>query len=233
MDIVIVTLFNNEGWQGPCKNPDKDGRCYICFPRDGAKPIVDIGRPKVDEQGFCTGGECWEKCLCTTKSRWGSYPPGREFGKQAQPGMKAYFVYRQPDGKYTLWGKTMVQDVNVVGEDGKYKYLHFEPFKPLPEDKWARGLAAKELTGKQWRQGRYRYIDSVREAYLERLIEKGKQFEREIETSPSIPGDSVALNIQIKRNIKERLERASDKEGREIKDVVREAIAEWLKGREL
>lgn len=229
MGIVIRVVYNNQGWEGRCENnPDKDRRFFKCFPADGAKPNLNIS-PKL-ENGCCVG-ECWEQHLCIDY-RWGCPPQGNKFGKRAQPGMNAFFVYMQPNHEYTLWGKAIVQDVNVVGEDGFY-YLHFEPFKSLPGEKRIPDLTAEELVGEEWRQGTYRYVDSNRETYLERLIERGKQFERETETSPPILGDYMALNIQIKRNIKERLETASDGEGREIEDIVREAIAEWLKGREL
>lgn len=226
MAIVIRTLFNNQNWKGPCKNPHQDQRCDICFQKP---PPVNIVPPPpddpVDEDGFCKGG-CWEQRLCIDY-KWGCTPEGRKFSKRANIGVKAFFVYRQPNHEYTLWGKSKVRDVNVLGHDGFY-YLYFEPFEPLPEHKWVPNLAADKLVGEQWLMGNYRFIDDNREVYLEGLIQGGKQSKI---IFPSSLGDYVELNVRIKPNIKEGLEVVANKEGRPIEEIVREAIAELLRAR--
>ena len=227
MGILIRTLYNNQGWEGLCNSPSKDRSCSLCF-----EPNVNI-RPPSPSDEICTGN-CWERNLCI-KYRWGCTPQGRAFGKRAYIGMKAFFVYKQSDGNYTLWGKTTVQNIDdKVLEDGEddergFAFIHFTPFEPLPKDKWVHNLTAYELVGEEWRQGRYRYIDGKREAYLEQLIE-GTLAERPIE--PSHSGD-LTLSIKIMPNIEEKLEEIASKEGRQKDEIVREAIAEWLKGREL
>lgn len=81
--------------------------------------------------------------------------------------------------------------------------------------------------------GRYRYIDSGREGYLEQLTE-GRKAETggPSVTSPS-GAPSVTIPLQITININDRLEKIAYQEGRQKDEVIREAIAEWLKRREL
>jgi len=237
MGIVIRTVFNNQGWKGPCRNPDKDSRCYLCFPHEGERLHLDIYFPpdgKLDDHGFCRG-ECWERYLCynpsPTGSRWGCYPPGRKFGKQAQPGTKVYFAYIQRNGRYTLWGTTTIREVNVQyrGEERGYYYLVFEPFEPLPEEKWVKDLSAEELTGKGFRRGTYRFIDGERESYLDRLIERKEKAEEQL----AVSSRETTLSLKIRRDIREKLTTMAEREGRTVEEIVREAIAEWLRGRGL
>ena len=88
------------------------------------------------------------------------------------------------------------------------------------------------MVGAEWRQGRFRYIDREQELHLEKLI-KGETSEitqgGAITTPPS--GTSI-LNIEVSPHINERLEKIARQEGRQKDEIIREAIAEWLKERE-
>jgi len=87
--------------------------------------------------------------------------------------MHVYFVFTQPNGKYTLWGITTVNGVdNAIKKDGEnrergFSFMHFSPFEPLPEDKWVQDLSAQQLVGKKWLTGRFRYI---KRKLIEQLI---------------------------------------------------------------
>lgn len=234
MGIVIRTAFNNQGWARPCKNPLKDPQCYQCTEGrvyvNGGKPIT------VDDNGFCKGeiqdGEpwCWEQTLCT-KYFWGNAIG--KWGPRAYPGEKVYLVYRELSGLYTLWGRTKVDWIDNNAKPCPNLYL--EPFKPLSDDKWVRGLSDIGLTNKVWLRPNFRYIDNEREAFCDSLIE-GKAREQESKKQPEISQtgqvDYMTINLRLKRNVVDRLEKIAYREGRDVEEMVREAIAEWLKGRE-
>lgn len=231
MGMIIRTLYNNQGWQTRCESPYKDRKCRLCF-----EPNVNIRPPTVTDE-VCTGN-CWERNLCV-KYRWGCTPQSRTFGGRAHIGMKVFFVYKQLDGNYTLWGETTVQSIDdrvlEEGEDDEkgFAFIHFNPFAALPEDKWVKDLTDRQLVGEKWLMGRYRYIDTRRESYLEQLIEGGKAKTGAEGSSVTPPSNAVTFTIQIMPNINDKLEKIAYKEGRQKDEVVREAIAEWLKGREL
>ena len=229
--IIMRTLYNNQGWQSPCISPYKDRECGLCF-----QPNVHISPPSVTDE-VCAG-ICWEKNLCV-KYRWGCTPQGRTFGGRAHIGVKVFFVYKQLDRNYTLWGKTTVQSMDdrvlEEGEDDEkgFAFIHFDPFQALPKDKWVRNLAAQQLVGKKWLMGRYRYIDTGRESYLEQLIEGGKAEKRSEGPLVTPPPNTITLNVRITPNIDDELGKIAYKEGRQKDEIIREAIAEWLKNREL
>jgi len=234
MGIVIRAAFNNQEWAGPCKNPLNDPRCYQCTE---GRVYVNWGKPiKVDENGFCKGGIqdgelwCWEQTLCT-KYFWGNAIG--KWGPRAYSGEKVYLVYRERDGSYTLWGRTKVD--RIENEAKHYPKLYLEPFKPLPEAGRIKGLTAIGLTGKKWGQGNYRYIDSNCEAILDSRIEgrllpepNYKNHPKNLTKSP----DYTTISLRLKQNVIERIEKIAHNEGREGEDIIREAIAEWLKSRE-
>jgi hypothetical protein len=231
MGIVIRTLYTNQDWQAPCKNPGKDSGCWLCF-----EDIVDIKPPSLSDE-VCTG-HCWEQHLCN-EYKWGCTPKGRRFGNRAYPGMKVFFVFKQRDGKYTLWGVTKVQSIDDKPmEEGKeyevgYTFIHFNPFEPLPRNKWLRNLSDVQLVGEKWLMGRHRYIDTEREAKLEQLVEgivSGKEAESLV--TAELP-TTTTLNVNVAPNVYKKLKDIADEEGREIDEIVREAMAEWLKGRGL
>lgn len=230
MGIVIRTLYNNQDWQALCKQPRPYNECKRCF-----NPKEAILSPSPSDE-VCTGN-CWERNICV-KYRWGFTRKGNKFGARAHIGMKVFFVHKQTGGKqalYTLWGKTTAQSIDdkvvAEGQDDEkgFAFIHFSPFEPLPRDKWKYNLTAYELVGKEWRQGTFRYIDGRGEACLEQLIE-GTIAESPPE--PSHSGDST-LVVKIMPNIEEKLAKAAYEEGRQKDEIFREAIAEWLKGREL
>jgi hypothetical protein len=65
-----------------------------------------------------------------------------------------FFVFKQPNGKYTLWGKTIVRSVDYyIVRQGKdyeegFSFIHFNPFNPLSRRKWIEDLTAVDLVGK-------------------------------------------------------------------------------------
>lgn len=226
MGLVIRCMYNNRGWKAPCVKPGKDPECELCF-----VSLVDIRPPKRDDE-ICSG-HCWERYICTNY-RWGCYPKGNTFAR-AYKGMKVFFVYKHLMRGYTIWGTTRVVSIDSEPmqtgkdfEDG-YKFIHFEHFEQLPTDKWAPGLSDKQLVGADWRQGRFRYIDRDRELYLEKLI-KGERPEVTQGATTTLSGTSV-LNIEIMPHINDQLEKIAHQEGRQKDEIIREAIAEWLKGR--
>jgi len=229
MGIIIRTLYNNQDWKAPCKTPGKDRNCFACF-----SPQVAIQSP-LPTDDVCTG-HCWEQHLCTNY-RWGCTPKGRKYSYRAHPGVKVFFVFRGPDGLYTLWGKSVVSSVDddivtsgVEDEDG-FSFIHFTPFVPLTSDKWVRNLKDYELVGTKWLMGRHRYIDLDAEVELEKRIE-GATLEGQNEgATATMSKGSISLTIDVIPRIHEKLRRLSNEEGRPIDEIVREAIAEWLKGR--
>jgi len=234
MGIIIRTLYNNQNWRALCKQPRPYNECKRCF-----KPKEAILGPSPSDE-VCTGN-CWERNICV-KYRWGCNPKGRKFGGRAYIGMKVFFVYKQPGGKqalYTLWGKTTVQSIDdkvvAEGQDDEkgFAFMYFISFVPLPKEKWVRNLTDRELVGEKWLQGAFRYVDTARETRLEQLIE-GEKADRPVESPAiTIPPTDTILTIRIMPNIEEKLDRIANAEGRQKDEIVREAIAEWLKGREL
>lgn len=229
MPMVIRTLYNNQGWKAPCRQPGKDANCWLCF-----EDNVNIEPPEPSDEE-CSGG-CWERDICS-RFRWGRNPQGRRFGKRARPGEKVFFVFKQPDGKYTIWGKSIVSSVDAEplkqGEKGEvgYAFVHFEPFEPLPRDKWVRNLSDVELVGERWLMGRYRYIDSEKEDYLEQSI-AGLSPKIKAEAPAFVnPVDAVNLSITLMPNIRRQVEAIASSEGRQVDDIIRQAIAEWLRQR--
>ena len=154
MGIVIRVLYNNRDWKSACVRPGMDSLCQKCF----AETNIDITRPSKDDE-ICTG-LCWERDICTNYE-WGCTPKGRKFGRRADEGAKVYLVFQQKDNKYTLWGVTKIEAVNVPPkrklvehEIGYEQWIRFVPFEPLPRDKWVKNLTALSLlTNKSNRAG--------------------------------------------------------------------------------
>ena len=231
--IVIRTVFNNQGWAAPCKNPTKDYRCYKCVGGD----IVSIngGNPiEQNDKGSCYGdfgsvflpedAWCWEQTLCTkyywrnVKGKW----------RYANAGMPVYFVYTELDGSLTLWGQSTI---DTVENDLEYPTLYFKPFKPLPENKWIKGLRGEDLTGSSWRQLFYRYLDEIHETYIRHSIAQGKK-NLEVLRKPLPSRDGFnTLEVSIRKDIKEKLEKISHNEGRAVDEVIREAVAKLIRDR--
>lgn len=227
MGMVIRVLYNNQGWHAPCTTPGKDGGCWRCF-RGG----LGIKQPDTNDE-VCSG-DCWEQRLCT-EYRWGCIPKGRTFGNRARPGTKVFLVFRQPGGKtYTLWGKTTVRSVDSepVKEGQEYEkgyaFVHFEPFEPLPKEQWVRDFTDGQLVSAPWLMGLHRFIDSEQEAKLEQRI-KGEEPLPVTDTAPR----GIELSINVAPTIYDKLKNVEAQEGRPLDEIVREAIAEWLRERRL
>lgn len=233
--LVIRTVFNNQEWKGRCKNPLSDARCFKCT--EGGL-YINKGNPITeDEQGYCKGepedyplgGDaswCWEQILCR-KYIWGNV---KGKWRQAFKGMPVYFVYVALDGTLTLWGHSVIDKIDNKPE--KYPPIFFRPFEPLPQDKWIEGLNGKEITGESWRQLHFRYLDESYEKYLASLVEgKGKHEYRKGDIHPSEHFQN--LSIELRRDIREKIEKIAHTEGREVKDVILEAIAKLIRDRKL
>lgn len=225
MGMVIRVVYNNQGWQALCKTPGKDSSCWRCF-----QPGLAIRKPEPNDE-VCSG-DCWERRL-RTEYRYGCIPKGRTYGSRAQPGIKVFFVFRQGGGKYTLWGKTSLHSVDSEpvkeGQDYEkgFAFAHFEPFEPLPREKWVPDLTDKELVGAPWRMGLHRFISSEQETKLEPRIES---LAYEAPSAPKV--SSRAITVSVSPTMYTKLENIASDEGRELDEIVREAVAEWLRDRE-
>jgi len=192
-------------------------------------------KPPTPTDEVCTGN-CWELHLCS-EYRWGCIPKGRVFGHRAYPGANVFFVFKQPDGKYTLWGETTVHSIDDKpldeGRDDEmgFAFIHFNQFEPIPREKWVINLTDIQLVDEKWLMGRYRYINSEREAYLEQLIEGPVPENRAKSLSVAPRQNSRTLNISVVPAVYDRLEYIANEEGRQIDEIVREAVAEWLRER--
>jgi hypothetical protein len=232
MGIVIRVAYNNMDWKAPCDKPGQDDLCWYCF-----AGFLDIHPPKRDD-AICSG-HCWEQHL-GNDYKWGCTPKGRIFGPDAYRGATVYLVFKQPNGNYTIWGKTTVSavDTETMHSDKDYEdgfaFIHFNPFEPLPRDKWVKDIPDKQLVGARWLQGRHRYVDADQEKYLDRLIDGGTSPEN---TKPFVVKNDVkkaggmVLGTVVTQNIYNKLEEIASQEGRNIDELVREAIAGWLRNR--
>lgn len=150
MGMIIRVAFNNQNWSGRCQNVRGDTRFSKC-----REDVYDVGY-KLDEKGNCLA-DCWESTLCTAYF-WGSTIGN--FGRRAQGNV--FFVYSDTNNGLVLWGKSEV--ARVEG-----KWIYFKAFKPIPETKWRR-LNAKQILGKNWGQGTYRYLSKSHEDFLLGLL---------------------------------------------------------------
>jgi 5-methylcytosine-specific restriction endonuclease McrA len=168
--IIIRVGLNNQNWQGKCKNVHFDARLFMC-----KNKTVRTGF-KANKKGTCLG-LCWESTLCTEyfwKNNIGRFV-------RAKPNHKVFFVFPVKDNSLVLWGHSWIKSVDD-------NTLYFKKFKPMPEEKWITGLFAKELVGKQWGQGTFRYLyDSSLIDRLESLIDNGV-FEDAVEIVPPTKG---------------------------------------------
>lgn len=182
--LLIRTAYNNQAWQGPCKKPLSDVRCYKCRRE---RLFINLGAPITeDKTGFCFGENavpfseltgksiwCWEQVLCK-KFFWGN-PLGE--WRWVYKGMPVFFVYQEPDSTYTLWGYSKIKEFDSTTrrlEDKTYcSVIFFEPFEALPDEKRVKKLTAEELTGtRRWNMPFYRYLSNNQVNFLENLIKK-------------------------------------------------------------
>ncbi len=154
MGMIIRVAFNNQNWMGKCTNISNDPRFNKCTTN-----TVDVST-EIDELGNCEGEHCVEKTLCT-ECYWENFQGN--FGKRATG--TVFFVFPDVDGSLVLWGRSKVKRV----EGNK---VHFEEFQPMSEERWVKGLRAKEILGVHWGQGTYRYLDKTQEDFLMSLIAK-------------------------------------------------------------
>jgi len=237
--LVIRTAFNNQGWAGRCKSPLQDEGCFKC--KEGGL-YINHGNPiEEDEQGNCKGNPenyplnhpfdtvephwCWEQVLCK-KYFWGN-PLGS--WRSAYIGMPVYFVYPEANGTMTLWGYSTIEKID--NEPDEYPPIYFKPFTPLPQEKWVRGLTGDVITGAKWGQGIFRYLDDNHERFLASLVTGEKVEETVRQNIQASLGRYDSINVELRREIKQKLEKISDVEGRDIKELIREAIAKFIRER--
>jgi hypothetical protein len=232
MGIIIRVLYNNKNWESACSRPGMDSLCQKCF----AETNIDIRRPSKDDEA-CTG-LCWERDICTNYE-WGCTPKGKKFGRRAYEGVKVFLVFQQPDHKYTLWGVTKINAVNVppkrklIDHETDYKqWMSFVPFKPLRRNQWVKNLRDIDLVNEQWRQGRHRFISVEKEAELDRRIEgMPPQAPSLGSVAPSLVNIDKTFTVTFAPNIRDSLTEVSNAEGRQPEEIIKEAIAEWLRAR--
>jgi hypothetical protein len=152
MGMIIRVAFNNRNWMGKCTNADRDPRLFKC-----REEVVATGY-EIDKNGNCVSKVCWEQSLCK-EYRWKS---GKNFDRNRAEGL-VFFVFPDVDNSLVLWGMSKIKEV-------KGNEIYFDEFKPLPPEKWVRGLSSKDLIGKHWGSGLYRYIGPDKEAKLKELI---------------------------------------------------------------
>ncbi len=223
--MVIRVLYNNQDWRAKCTTPGKDNGCWRCF--QGG-----LGIKQPDPNDKVCSGDCWERRLCT-EYHWGCIPKGRTFGNRARPGTKVFLIFRQPGGKnYTLWGRTTVRSVDSEpvkeGQDYEkgFAFVHLEPFEPLPSEQWVRDLTDEQLVRAPWLMGLHRFIDAEQEAKLEQRI-KGEGLLPDTDVAPR----GTELTISVAPTMYGKLKNVETQEGRPLDEIVREAIAEWLRER--
>jgi hypothetical protein len=153
MGMIIRVAFNNQNWMDKCTDISDDPRFNKCITN-----IVDVGA-KIDELGNCKGEDCWEKTLCT-EYFWVCIQGN--FSKRARG--TVFFVFTDIDGSLVLWGKSKVKRV-------KGNKVYFEEFEPMSEEKWVKGLHAKEILGVNWGNGTYRYLDKPHHQYPDKTKE--------------------------------------------------------------
>jgi hypothetical protein len=227
MAILFRVAYNNQGWAAPCESPGKDEKCRKCF--DGSLNII-----APDHEDETCSGLCWERDLCRN-FEWGNTVKHRRFGSDVTGGDTAFFVFRQLGGGYTLWATTKVTAINIppirdlTGHEIGYEHwLRFEPFKPLPEQKWVKNLSDRDLTGTKWGQGGFRYLTDKKEEELLARIE-GIQPRGDISVEAIKPDKEAMLVLPMPAVLLKKLEEAAQADGRSIEDISRQAIAEWLK----
>jgi hypothetical protein len=157
---------------------------------------------------------CWEQLLCTEQPIWGNV---RGKWRSVFNGMPVYFVFRELSGTLTLWGHSKIDKIDNSLDE--FPLVYIKPFKALPQSKWVTGLTGEKITGREWKQLNYRYLDQDHELYLSSLI-KGERND---------PYEEV--NVQLRKEIKEKLQRIAGIEGREVMELVREAIARLIRDR--
>jgi hypothetical protein len=227
MAIVIRVAYNNKNWGDKCTWPGEDSLCWKCF-----SGVLNITQPKKDDE-ICSG-LCWERDICLNYE-WGNTNKGKSFGTDAYEGETAFFVYQQLNGGYTLWGVTKITKVNTApirkleGHESGYNYwLRFESFQPLPKDKWIPNITDLELVGASWRQGGYRYIDEGREKALLAKI-AGLPTPVLLPSPKKSSVEQIELSILIAQSQYKKLETISGEEGRQVDELIRQAVSEWLK----
>jgi hypothetical protein len=166
--LIIRTLYNNQDWRAPCKEPYGDPLCYYCL---GNKLGLVI-RPPSPGRSACDG-ECGEQDLCKLH-RWGCHPSGLRWGRRAKPGMRVFFVFREVHKSkprlYTLWGKATIKTIDPFPGTRGYYFMHFDQFRPAPRNTWRTHLTAAQIVGKPFGRGIYRYIPSPIAQQLDRMI---------------------------------------------------------------
>lgn len=183
MGMIIRVEFNNQNWAGKCKNADRDRGLFKCKGK-----VVNTGY-KVDRNGHCLA-ECWESTLCR-KYFWMSTVGN--FSERAKG--QVFFVFSDIDNSLVLWGKSKVE--KVVSNK-----VYFKKFKPMSPERWIKNLSSKYILGQDWGHGTFRYVDSLIESKLNKLISlRDESFDDSIETMIS---DKEGKRVLRKHLIKER-----------------------------
>jgi hypothetical protein len=115
-----------------------------------------------------------------------------------------------------------------------FAFVHFEHFEALPRDKWVTGLSDVQLVGARWLQSRHRYVDSNKEKYLDQLIAGQALPQVAVTIGTKIAGrkaGQMTIETAVTSIIFKRLEEIASVEGRTVDELLRQAIAEFIRNR--
>ncbi len=184
MGMIIRTVFNNNNWDGACKDADRDRRLYKC------KDKIFNTKYKVNKRGNCLA-KCWESTLC--KNFYWINPLGN-FDVDRAKG-DAFFVYQDLDNSLVLWGKSKISNVN------KNKVKFYE-FTPLAQEKWVRGLLPENILGAKFGRGTFRYTDDKVNLSLIKIMKtRNENYDDAAEVDYK---DKEGKKILLKHLVKER-----------------------------
>ena len=237
--LLLRVLYENSKWREKCLSPFTDPLCWKCQEarRDldqGKVTKLNITPPEIDDVGDkrCSG-RCWEASLAKD-FEWGS---DKHF-RGLLPGMKVFLVFEQKNNntkkiEYCIWGSTIITHINVpqlAHPDSSYKYwIRLKEFEPLPHEKWSNPMSDKDLLGTKWGQGFYRYIyNESHVAFLEKIV-SGVPIEEAGIKLNLVPPAVKTKNVLLSANIEEKIKEIANSQGRTRDDIIRQAVAEWLK----
>jgi hypothetical protein len=240
--LLLRVLYENAQWKEKCLSPFTDPLCWKCQEerRDldqGKITKLNITPPQIDDvDGKRCSGRCWEASLARY-FEWGS---DKHF-RGLMAGMKVFLMFEEKNNntkkiEYRIWGSTIVTHVNVqqlAHPDSSYRYwIRLKPFEPLPREKWSNPMSDRDILGTKWGQGFYRYIyDEAQVAILEKIVSGVTIEEAGIKPNLAQPA-AKTKKLLLSTNIEEKVKEIADSQGRSRDDIIRQAVAEWLKKQE-
>ena len=197
MPMILCVSFNNRDWKDQCINADSDERLFRCMENKVATGY------KVDKKTKKCTAKCWESYLCRG-FRWESHQGN--FNKEKYKG-DVFFFYDDVDRKPVFFGKSKIKKIEG-------KFIYFNKFKPVPEDKRVK-IDFSKIFGK-WKRT-YRSIDNNQARKLEKMIKDAQIMQKRV-SKKDIQSDTIFQDI-------------TDEEGRRVlrEHIVRERSAKLVK----